>query len=163
MYLNYYRDVKEKLIKQGGEPAQRSMFSLHSFIFLNLCCKYLIWHISSCLFFSLLSLFLHPTPPLFFPLFQALNNLVSFVGLIELVIEEITEEAVSTGNGKCSAMENCVTQPQKNGACRKSQSGTNGEDLTTNSEYLQTLKDDPEAIRFVSIHKGIVHLIVILA
>lgn len=82
------RDVKEKLIKQGGEPAQR-----------------------------------------------------------KLVIEEITEEAVSTGNGKCSAMENCVTQPQKNGACRKSQSGTNGEDLTTNSEYLQTLKDDPEAIR----------------
>ncbi|RVW30910.1 Outer envelope protein 61 [Vitis vinifera] len=85
---NYPRDVKEKLIKQGGEPAQR-----------------------------------------------------------KLVIEEITEEAVSTGNGKCSAMENCVTQPQKNGACRKSQSGTNGEDLTTNSEYLQTLKDDPEAIR----------------
>lgn len=82
------RDVKEKLIKQGGEPAQR-----------------------------------------------------------KLVIEEITEEAVSTGNGKCSAMENCVTQPQENGACRKSQSGTNGEDLTTNSEYLQTLKDDPEAIR----------------
>lgn len=82
------RDVKEKLIKQGGEPAQR-----------------------------------------------------------KLVIEEITEEAVSTGNGKCSAMENCVTQPQENGACRKSQSGTNSEDLTTNSEYLQTLKDDPEAIR----------------
>lgn len=82
------RDAKEKLIKQGGEPAQR-----------------------------------------------------------KLVIEEITEEAVSTGNGKCSAMENCVTQPQENGACRKSQSGTNGEDLTTNSEYLQTLKDDPEAIR----------------
>lgn len=82
------RDVKEKLIKQGGEPAQR-----------------------------------------------------------KLVIEEITEEAVSTGNGKCSAMENCVTQPQENGACCKSQSGTNGEDLTTNSEYLQTLKDDPEAIR----------------
>ncbi|XP_010651628.1 outer envelope protein 61 isoform X2 [Vitis vinifera] len=81
------RDVKEKLIKQGGEPAQR-----------------------------------------------------------KLVIEEITEEAVSTGNGKCSAMENCVTQPQENGACRKSQSGTNSEDLTTNSEYLQTLKDDPEAI-----------------
>ncbi|KAL6340669.1 hypothetical protein AAG906_010577 [Vitis piasezkii] len=65
----------------------------------------------------------------------------------KLVIEEITEEAVSTGNGKCSAMENCVTQPQENGACRKSQSGTNGEDVTTNSEYLQTLKDDPEAIR----------------
>lgn len=82
------RDAKEKLIKQGGEPAQR-----------------------------------------------------------KLVIEEITEEAVSTGNGKCSAMENCVTQPQENGACRKSQSGTNSEDLTTNSEYLQTLKDDPEAIR----------------
>ena len=29
------------------------------------------------------------------------------------MIEEITEEAVSTGNGNFSAMENCVTTPEE--------------------------------------------------
>ena len=81
--------------------------------------------------------------------------------MVELVIEEITEEAVSTGNGNFSAMENCVTTPEESSVRDKSQSRTNHEGLTTNSEYLQTLKDDPEAIRFVFIRKGIVHLIVL--
>lgn len=118
------------------------------------------------IFLASLFLFPHlillPTPSFnFLSFFKLLISLYSL--LVELVIEEITEEAVSTGNGNCSGSEYSVTQPEESSTRDKSRSGINHEGLTTNSEYLQTLKDDPEAIRFVSVYKGIVHLIALLA
>ncbi|XP_021278477.1 outer envelope protein 61 [Herrania umbratica] len=58
-----------------------------------------------------------------------------------VVIEEITEEAASTSS-ECS-----LKQPRESTGFSKSEIGKKVSDLTTNSECLQALKDDPEALR----------------
>ncbi|GMP99207.1 hypothetical protein CsSME_00046769 [Camellia sinensis var. sinensis] len=66
-----------------------------------------------------------------------------------LVIEEITEEeqSVSSENCESSAKEYLVSQPQETSGCSKSQPESNTEAPSTNSECVNSLKDDPEAIR----------------
>ncbi|KAJ7948120.1 Outer envelope protein 61 [Quillaja saponaria] len=66
-----------------------------------------------------------------------------------LVIEEITEEAenVPSGNQKTSSVEPPVAQPKETGDPSKSHRTVNNGNRTVNSESLQTLKNDPEAIR----------------
>lgn len=66
-----------------------------------------------------------------------------------VVIEEITEdvETLDSGNHKSSNVENLGKQPRENGYSTKSQSAVNNGGITTNSESLQALKDDPEALR----------------
>lgn len=66
-----------------------------------------------------------------------------------LVIEEITEE-ISTEdseNLKSSSKKSVATQPQDHTGDSSSESHTNAGGLRSNSESLQALKDDPEAIR----------------
>lgn len=60
-----------------------------------------------------------------------------------VVIEEITEEAASTSS------EYSLKQPLESTGFCKSDIGKKVVDLTTNSECVQALKDDPEALRFV--------------
>ncbi|XVF05050.1 hypothetical protein REPUB_Repub05bG0137600 [Reevesia pubescens] len=66
-----------------------------------------------------------------------------------VVIEEITEEAASTSsaNLQSSATEYSLKQPRESTEFSKSETGKNVGDVKTNSECLQTLKDDPEALR----------------
>ncbi|XWS52765.1 hypothetical protein CRYUN_Cryun11dG0100300 [Craigia yunnanensis] len=66
-----------------------------------------------------------------------------------VVIEEITEEAASTSsaNLQSSSTEYSLKQPRESTAFSKSESRKNVGDVTTNSESLQALKDDPEALR----------------
>ncbi|KAK9279715.1 hypothetical protein L1049_013397 [Liquidambar formosana] len=70
-------------------------------------------------------------------------------GSRRLVIEEIIEEVEtpSSENHGASSSEYSVTQPRETSGTSKNQSKTNGGSLTTDSECLQALKDDPEAIR----------------
>ncbi|XP_022752502.1 outer envelope protein 61-like isoform X1 [Durio zibethinus] len=65
-----------------------------------------------------------------------------------VVIEEITEEAASTSAIlQSSSNEYSVKQPQQSTGFSKSEGRKNAGDVTTNSECLQALKDDPEALR----------------
>ncbi|KAM7257241.1 hypothetical protein ACFE04_012982 [Oxalis oulophora] len=61
-----------------------------------------------------------------------------------LVIEEITEEVEAVSSKGSSGVESSVTQQQGGSASGRA---TNPNNLSTNSECLQALKDDPEAIR----------------
>lgn len=81
-----------------------------------------------------------------------------FACLIGLVIEEITEEVETLGSGiqNSSYMEYSGVQPRENGNSSKSQTAVNNGGITTNLESLQALKDDPEAIRFVCVHKRVI-------
>lgn len=59
-----------------------------------------------------------------------------------MIIEEITEEVQSSSSKDQGSPSECsALQPQE----------TNGGVPLTNSESLQTLKDDPESIRFVTL------------
>nr|XP_048324408.1 outer envelope protein 61 [Ziziphus jujuba var. spinosa] len=66
-----------------------------------------------------------------------------------LVIEEINEEAepVSSNNNGSSSTDYSIPQSQKTSDSSKSQNVANNGDLSTNSEYLKALNNDPEAIR----------------
>ncbi|EEF46524.1 fk506 binding protein, putative [Ricinus communis] len=65
-----------------------------------------------------------------------------------LVIEELTkEDDVASSQNLGSSRETSVLQPRESVDARNMKSGTNGSGLTMNSESLQALKDDPEAIR----------------
>ncbi|XP_022730197.1 outer envelope protein 61-like isoform X2 [Durio zibethinus] len=66
-----------------------------------------------------------------------------------VVIEEITDEAASTSsaNLQSSSTEYSLKQPRESTGFFKSEKGGNVGDVTTNSECLQALKDDPEALR----------------
>ncbi|XVF69299.1 hypothetical protein PTKIN_Ptkin11bG0069900 [Pterospermum kingtungense] len=66
-----------------------------------------------------------------------------------VVIEEITEEVPSTSssNLESSSTEYASKQPRESTGFSKSESRKNVADVTTNSESLQALKDDPEALR----------------
>ncbi|XP_057954511.1 outer envelope protein 61 [Malania oleifera] len=66
-----------------------------------------------------------------------------------LIIEEITEEmpSVSSENNENSSTEYSVMQPRESSGCSMSHSETDSGGPTTNSEYLQALKDDPETVR----------------
>lgn len=69
--------------------------------------------------------------------------------LIGLVIEEITEEVgtMTSENLKNSSTEYSVTQPREGVDASNSGSRASSGGLATNSESLQALKDDPEAVR----------------
>ncbi|KAL5065038.1 hypothetical protein RYX36_026775, partial [Vicia faba] len=66
-----------------------------------------------------------------------------------LVIEEITEEVenVPSGNNKNSSTEQTIDQPKKFGDSSKSYNIANNGNLKSNSDSIDTLKKDPEAIR----------------
>ncbi|PSS14548.1 Outer envelope protein [Actinidia chinensis var. chinensis] len=65
-----------------------------------------------------------------------------------LIIEEITEEqTVSSENCESSNKVYSVSQPPETSGCSQSQPEINTNAPSTNSEYVQALKDDPEAIR----------------
>ncbi|XAR60225.1 Peptidylprolyl isomerase [Bertholletia excelsa] len=65
-----------------------------------------------------------------------------------LIIEEITEEEETPPeNCKSSSKEYCVSQPQDTTTCSKSEPDIKTEAPSANTEYMQALKDDPEAIR----------------
>lgn len=68
---------------------------------------------------------------------------------VGLVIEEITEEVenVPSGNNKSSSLEQKVAQPKKSGDSSKSCSIANNGNPKLNTDSLDTLKKDPEAIR----------------
>lgn len=72
--------------------------------------------------------------------------------MIGLVIEEISGEVgtTSSGNHESSSGGYAVTQPQERTNFSQSKSNTNSGGLTTNPDSFQGLKDDPEAIRFVT-------------
>jgi hypothetical protein len=82
--------------------------------------------------------------------------------LIGLVIEEITEEVetVCSGNHNSSYMEYLGVQPRENGNSSKSQTVVNNGGISTNVESMQALKNDPEAIRFVCVHKRVINCFV---
>ncbi|KAH7541848.1 hypothetical protein FEM48_Zijuj02G0011000 [Ziziphus jujuba var. spinosa] len=69
-----------------------------------------------------------------------------------LVIEEINEEAepVSSNNNGSSSTDYSIPQSQKTSDSSKSQNVANNGDLSTNSEYLKALNNDPEAIRYIT-------------
>ncbi|CAI8612740.1 unnamed protein product [Vicia faba] len=66
-----------------------------------------------------------------------------------LVIEEITEEVenVPSGNNRNSSTEQTIDQPKKSGDSSKSYNIANNGNLKSNSDNIDTLKKDPEAIR----------------
>ncbi|KAH1108942.1 hypothetical protein J1N35_012710 [Gossypium stocksii] len=66
-----------------------------------------------------------------------------------VVIEEITEETVSTSPAtlQSSSTEHSSKQPRESTGISKSDNGKKVADLRTNSECLQALKEDPEALR----------------
>ncbi|KAL5082022.1 hypothetical protein RYX36_010443, partial [Vicia faba] len=66
-----------------------------------------------------------------------------------LVIEEITEEVenVPSGNNRNSSTEQTIDQPKKSGDSSKSYNIANNGNLKSNSDIIDTLKKDPEAIR----------------
>ncbi|XP_004506250.1 outer envelope protein 61 [Cicer arietinum] len=66
-----------------------------------------------------------------------------------LVIEEITEEVenVPSGNNKSSSFEQTVDQQKESGGSSKSSKIVNNGNPKLNSDSLDTLKKDPEAIR----------------
>lgn len=120
-----FRDTKEQLTKGGGERAPGSMFP--SFLF---------------------PLSLGPIPSSFMVLMDVRYNLIDIMHA-GLVIEEITEEVenVPLGNSKSSSLEQTVDQPKKSRDSSKSSSIANNGNLKSNSDSLDTLKKDPEAIR----------------
>ncbi|MBA0753993.1 hypothetical protein Gogos_021888, partial [Gossypium gossypioides] len=65
-----------------------------------------------------------------------------------VVIEEITEETVSTSPAtvQSSSTEHSSKQPRESTGISKSENGEKVADLRTNSECLQALKEDPEAL-----------------
>lgn len=80
--------------------------------------------------------------------------LLSFSLSGELAIEEITEEKeLSLANherstGECSVSQD--SQPQETSCSSNDQPDISTESPSmTNSQYVQALKDDPEALRFV--------------
>lgn len=85
-------------------------------------------------------------------LFKFWWTFVVWYYLIGLVIEEISEEVgtTSSGNHESSSGGYAVTQPQERTNFSQSKSNTNSGGLTTNPDSFQGLKDDPEAIRFVT-------------
>ncbi|KAL0390705.1 UNVERIFIED_CONTAM: Outer envelope protein 61 [Sesamum calycinum] len=65
-----------------------------------------------------------------------------------LVIEEITDEAtVSSDNHESSTSGYSATPPQKSSQSSTSQTANIREPQSTNNDYLEALKDDPESIR----------------
>ncbi|KAB2015242.1 hypothetical protein ES319_D08G011300v1 [Gossypium barbadense] len=66
-----------------------------------------------------------------------------------VVIEEITEETVSTSPAtlRSSSTEHSSKQPRESTGISKSENGNKVADLRTNSECLQAFKEDPEALR----------------
>lgn len=66
-----------------------------------------------------------------------------------VVIEEITEETVSTSPAtlRSSSTEHSSKQPRESTGIAKSENEKKVADLRTNSECLQALKEDPEALR----------------
>ncbi|KAL5055271.1 hypothetical protein RYX36_035953, partial [Vicia faba] len=66
-----------------------------------------------------------------------------------LVIEEITEEVenVPSGNNRNSSTEQTIDQPKKSGESSKSYNIANNGNLKSNSDSIDTLKKDREAIR----------------
>ncbi|XP_012472878.1 outer envelope protein 61 isoform X1 [Gossypium raimondii] len=66
-----------------------------------------------------------------------------------VVIEEITEETVSTSPAtlQSSSTEHSSKQPRESTGISKSENGNKVADLRTSSECLQALKEDPEALR----------------
>lgn len=82
-----------------------------------------------------------------------------------MVIEEITEETVSTSPAtrQSSSTEDSSKQPRESTGISKSENGKKVVDLRTNSECLQALKEDPEAFRFVPLSQnyllGDIHLL----
>ncbi|KAL5065602.1 hypothetical protein RYX36_027339 [Vicia faba] len=66
-----------------------------------------------------------------------------------LVIEEITKEVenVPSGNNRNSSTEQTIDQPKKSGDSSKSYNIANNGNLKSNSDSIDTLKKDPEAIR----------------
>ncbi|KAL5069733.1 hypothetical protein RYX36_020620, partial [Vicia faba] len=85
-----------------------------------------------------------PTP------FHIVTHLVIYNHLIMgLVIEEITEEVenVPSGNNRNSSTEQTIDQPKKSGDSSKSYNIANNGNLKSNSDSIDTLKKDPEAIR----------------
>lgn len=80
---------------------------------------------------------------------------------VGLVIEEITEEVenVTSENNRSSSLKPTVVQPKKSGDSSKSSSTVNNGNPKTYAEGLDTLKKDPEAIRYISIFvKGAKHI-----
>lgn len=65
--------------------------------------------------------------------------------LVGLVIEEITEEVENAPSG--NSVEHTVGQPKKPDDSSKSCSAITKGNLKTNTEDLNKLKNDPEAIR----------------
>ncbi|KAL5098150.1 hypothetical protein RYX36_002477, partial [Vicia faba] len=85
-----------------------------------------------------------PTP------FHIVTPLVIYNHLIMgLVIEEITEEVenVPSGNNRNSSTEQTIDQPKNSGDSSKSYNIANNGNLKSNSDSIDTLKKDPEAIR----------------
>ncbi|KAL5076537.1 hypothetical protein RYX36_015521 [Vicia faba] len=85
-----------------------------------------------------------PTP------FHIVTPLVIYNHLIMgLVIEEITEEVenVPSGNNRNSSTEQTIDQPKKYGDSSKSYNIANNGNLKSNSDSIDTLKKEPEAIR----------------
>lgn len=76
---------------------------------------------------------------------------MNFDFLIGLVIEEITEEVetVPSANHKSSSTNHSPAQPKESNDISKTRIATKPEILPTNSEHLEALKNNPEAIRFV--------------
>lgn len=70
-----------------------------------------------------------------------------------VVIEEITEEVSSTSsaNLQSSSTEYSLKKPRESTGFSKSENRKMVGDVMTNTESLQALKDDPEALRFIFI------------
>jgi hypothetical protein len=70
------------------------------------------------------------------------------------LFEEITDEAetVSSENLKSTSTEYQVKQPRESADISKSGKGGRDGSSATNSEPLEALKDDPEAMRLFLIH-----------
>lgn len=71
---------------------------------------------------------------------------------IGFVIEEINEEeeeTVSSGDFKSSSSQSSVTQSQETNNSIKTERVASNGGLSSNSDHLQALKNNPEAMRFV--------------
>lgn len=126
----YFRDTKEQLIKEGGHCAPGSMCS-HPFFFYPLP--------------------LGPSPTKLYGskfLIDVRFNFSFGIMAVGLVIEEITEEIenVPSGNNRSSSSEQIFDQPKKSGDSKSYNIANNG-NLKSNSDSIDTLKKDPEAIR----------------
>lgn len=65
---------------------------------------------------------------------------------------------MSSENYDGSTAKYSVSPPQETSGSSKSQAGINIEAPSTNAEYVQALKDDPDAMRFVCLHERIVEI-----